>query len=74
MQVLLDEGDSPRPGLDAETEAYALRVRQLLQSKLSDLRSALPGGLSDAGSGRERRSSLTGQHCSRPGCVCHCRG
>ncbi|GAB4819084.1 hypothetical protein N2152v2_006130 [Parachlorella kessleri] len=51
VQALLDQGESPRTGVDPETEAFALRVRQLVQRKLSELQSTLPGGLSDVGSG-----------------------
>ena len=54
MQALLDQGESPRTGVDPETEAFALRVRQLVQRKLSELQSTLPGGLSDVGSGELR--------------------
>lgn len=52
MHALLEQADSPRFSLGAMTEAFALRVRQLVQRKLAELRSSLPGRLSDPGSGR----------------------
>ncbi len=52
VQGLVEHGDSPRESLDVETETYALHVRHLVQRKLTELQSTLPGGsLSDVGSG-----------------------
>ena len=51
VQALLDQGESLRPALDAEVEAYALRLRLLVQRKAAELQGALPGGMSDVGSG-----------------------
>lgn len=52
LQALLEQGEGTRFGLDAETEAFTLRLRQLVQRKLEELLSTLPSSRqSEGGSG-----------------------